>query len=337
MSEHQKSATQEPAEIGVRRPFVIRSRFTDFDEFAESVRAWNLAFRLLDGGRFQSDVLQFGSTEAQLARARFDSHLHQQGDPPPGMRTVVIPADESQGFLWRGKRITGRTLMVFPELAELESYSKSGFAVFTYSIATDTLEQMADALEIPALDELLGGSEVLELPAGSMQALRQGAGEICDGVETEPRSVAGVALQGELRSRFPKQILLMLAARQGIEDRSTAAQRGKAMRGALGHLAEHLGEPVTVADLCRAAGASERTLRRAFHEKFGVSPKSYLTALRLVGVREELQASQSSIDKIADIANHWGFWHMGQFAADYRRRFGELPSDTLRRRLEDRR
>jgi AraC family transcriptional regulator, ethanolamine operon transcriptional activator len=32
---------------------------------------------------------------------------------------------------------------------------------------------------------------------------------------------------------------------------------------------------------------------------------------------------------IGDIANTWGFWHMGQFAADYRRQFGELPSETL--------
>ncbi|UCG61547.1 MAG: helix-turn-helix domain-containing protein [Candidatus Zixiibacteriota bacterium] len=34
---------------------------------------------------------------------------------------------------------------------------------------------------------------------------------------------------------------------------------------------------------------------------------------------------------IADVANHWGFWHMGQFSADYRRLFGELPLETLRR------
>ena len=31
----------------------------------------------------------------------------------------------------------------------------------------------------------------------------------------------------------------------------------------------------------------------------------------------------------ADSANNWGFWHMGQFAKDYRRLFGELPSKTL--------
>ncbi|MCK5375915.1 MAG: helix-turn-helix domain-containing protein, partial [Acidobacteria bacterium] len=32
---------------------------------------------------------------------------------------------------------------------------------------------------------------------------------------------------------------------------------------------------------------------------------------------------------VTDVANNWGFWHMGQFAADYRKMFGELPSQTL--------
>ena len=35
--------------------------------------------------------------------------------------------------------------------------------------------------------------------------------------------------------------------------------------------------------------------------------------------------------KVADVANEWGFWHMGGFAADYRKLFGELPSTTLNR------
>jgi len=48
------------------------------------------------------------------------------------------------------------------------------------------------------------------------------------------------------------------------------------------------------------------------------------------GVRRDLQRADPS-EKIADVANRWGFWHMGQFAADYRRQFGELPSETLKR------
>jgi AraC-like DNA-binding protein len=29
------------------------------------------------------------------------------------------------------------------------------------------------------------------------------------------------------------------------------------------------------------------------------------------------------------IAERWGFWHTGEFASDYRRLFGQLPSETL--------
>ena len=73
-----------------------------------------------------------------------------------------------------------------------------------------------------------------------------------------------------------------------------------------------------------------RTLNYAFREIFGVTPKEYLQVTRLDGVRKDLHRREPSA-KISDIANKWGFWHMGQFAADYRRQFGELPSETTRR------
>jgi AraC family ethanolamine operon transcriptional activator len=88
---------------------------------------------------------------------------------------------------------------------------------------------------------------------------------------------------------------------------------------------------ITIADLCRATRLSRRTLHYAFKEHFGVTPKAYLTAIRLEGVRRELVPQDTPV-KVADVANHWGFWHMGHFAADYRRQFGELPSESLRRR-----
>ena len=48
-------------------------------------------------------------------------------------------------------------------------------------------------------------------------------------------------------------------------------------------------------------------------------------------VHRELWHSASSTTRITDVANNWDFWHMGQFAADYRKLFGELPSETLAR------
>jgi AraC family ethanolamine operon transcriptional activator len=33
---------------------------------------------------------------------------------------------------------------------------------------------------------------------------------------------------------------------------------------------------------------------------------------------------------VQDVAAAWGFWHMSQFATDYRKLFGMRPSDTLK-------
>jgi len=73
-----------------------------------------------------------------------------------------------------------------------------------------------------------------------------------------------------------------------------------------------------------------RTLEYVFRNYFDVTPKAYLKSRRLVAVRHELLRSLHSKALINEIANRWGFWHMSQFATDYRRFFGELPSETLR-------
>jgi AraC-like DNA-binding protein len=83
----------------------------------------------------------------------------------------------------------------------------------------------------------------------------------------------------------------------------------------------------SISDLCRITKASERTLLRAFTERFGISPLDESASLN--GARNDL-AHEPSV-KISDAANKWGFWHLGQFAKDYRNWFGELPSDTSHR------
>ena len=91
-------------------------------------------------------------------------------------------------------------------------------------------------------------------------------------------------------------------------------------------------EPPTIEEVCRAAETSRRTLNYAFSERFDVTPKQYLLAVRMQRVRRDLVLAAPA-NKVSEIAANWGFWHMGKFAADYRRQFGELPSQTLKRRI----
>ena len=107
--------------------------------------------------------------------------------------------------------------------------------------------------------------------------------------------------------------------------------RAQAIARMLEYVDQNRYEDVAVGELCAAIGSSWRTLDRACLERFGIGPKAYLRRARLSGARTQLAASQRGTLLVSDIANKWGFWHMGQFVRDYRKVYGELPSKTLER------
>jgi AraC family ethanolamine operon transcriptional activator len=94
----------------------------------------------------------------------------------------------------------------------------------------------------------------------------------------------------------------------------------------------HAEERVYVTDLCRAAAVSERALEYAFKDVMGLTPLAYLTRLRLHRVRQALLFATHGTTTVSAVALDWGFWHFGDFSRAYKDCFGELPSDTLRRK-----
>lgn len=95
------------------------------------------------------------------------------------------------------------------------------------------------------------------------------------------------------------------------------------------HMQSH--RPVSMAELCTAVGAPERTLHLAFHETYGMPPKQYMKLQRLNGAHHALLQA-GTMNTVSQIAMDWGFLHLGRFAIDYRDLFGETPSETLMRR-----
>lgn len=114
-------------------------------------------------------------------------------------------------------------------------------------------------------------------------------------------------------------------------DQSRQAQ-SQIVRIAEDYALEHAGEPLYVTDLCRAAAASERKLEYAFKEVLGLTPVAFLIRLRLHRARQSLLAAAPRSTTVAAEALNWGFWHFGEFSRAYKDCFGELPSETLRRR-----
>ena len=92
-----------------------------------------------------------------------------------------------------------------------------------------------------------------------------------------------------------------------------------------------LDEPLHISALCRALAVSERTLRKAFHETYGVPPCRQLRTLRLSQVRRALLSADCRFATVTEIAMSFGFVELGRFSVEYRKAFGESPSQTLQR------
>lgn len=110
---------------------------------------------------------------------------------------------------------------------------------------------------------------------------------------------------------------------QGEEHRAT--------RAAKAFIETNLANPIAVNDIAEAAGVSERTLQAAFRRELGMAPMAYVRDRRLDRARHDLaDAVPGDYVSVTAIALRWGFGHLGRFAAEYKSRFGETPSQTLR-------
>ena len=108
---------------------------------------------------------------------------------------------------------------------------------------------------------------------------------------------------------------------------------GHSAQRAAAFVADHLGECLCAERIAKASGLSKRTLHRVFLQDFGVPPMVLVRLLRLLKARAELEAP-SPETTVTTAAMRWGLTHLGRFARDYARQFGEAPSVTLRRARE---
>jgi transcriptional regulator GlxA family with amidase domain len=107
---------------------------------------------------------------------------------------------------------------------------------------------------------------------------------------------------------------------------------GKVVAAATEVMRDRAGGRLTVAEIAQQVGVSERSLQLSFRRQLGMSPRERLRDLRLDQVRRELLATSAQDKSVSRIAADWGFAHLGRFAASYRRKFGENPSQTARGR-----
>jgi AraC family ethanolamine operon transcriptional activator len=307
---------------------VTRLVFQDFDEFADSIHG--MSGRFVPTARSTADwwIDTVPAGELSLQQIQIGGSATFAGDGQSGSFTLGIPTTKPQRIRIDGQRLDANSFIL---LKEDQPFTFAGHDVTRWSGVT-----------LP-VDHATLGPEVLEKLHASegactrtdplrLEQLRWLVGRICCGNPT-------IDLSDPAAARMAEQEISAVAVR--VLERSLRLQlrpigrphlsRELVIWRALELIRAHEGQPLFTSDLCRAAGVSERTLRRTFEEHFGVGPIRLLKMRQLREIRAALVAADPKVDTVASLAGRFGVWDLSLFARNYRRLFGESPSQTLRR------
>ena len=305
--------------------------FNSLEELSAAPHGWDVQINPLLSAANGASMEIAASQNILMNLVRLGDPTLQRGSTPENMRTFSLIRQQTHDHTFRGHAIDRNTLIVFPRDRELHAVSSGSIEMMNFSVAEDLLQGAAERLEISlnTLDQLPAAVSFGDRERAVLLRQLEVLAEYV--VKYGDHSTAAELSRG-LEEDLICALLLSLIDISRDCSKASANKRYRTTRTAIDYILAHPRQPIKAGELAEQASTTRRTLEKGFAEMLGMSPQQFIKSRRLHGCREELQ-SQGALPRpqITAIAGKWGFWHMGQFAADYRRLFGELPSQTIQR------
>lgn len=270
-------------------------------------------------------------SDAALYYAAIGNLSHTMTELNSGYTGILVPIRWGGEFHVNGAQVR-RTEIYLPQDDVLfEAYGDER-TTLGISVPREHLIATIAALQGIAPDDVSLAGGALELSPVDMSNVRRSLTKLINryidtsnqemlpgrSAEQLARQITQILIGLYLQARPAKTPTVRSAARltrivHTAEERFAAAQAG----------------PVSLADLCVAAGVSQVTLCHAFMVVCGSSPMGYFKKRRLTGARLALLRGDPETDLVKCAALGAGLTHMGRFSAEYHQLFGELPTATL--------
>lgn len=319
---------QQPSMPSTVEAFVAAHR--DPAEFELALRPWELLCRPTRAGDFLHRISGIRSSQFILYREHFSLPTHSQGLTPEGMLVLGVPLGHNDEPLYWGRgRPAGTVPASLP--GPLEARLSEGHVQLIALVSVQYLRQVMTDESCERLFEA-AGSRFLQLDPRIIGAFTRWGCELLDAVESRPAAFNTPAASEKILQELTCHLVRISAKLPPERPISRLQIRQLGLSRALEYLRHRHDSSPSVEELCQVARVSERTLRYAFCEEYGLSPTEFMLRRRLHAVRQDLNASDARHTTVSEVATRYGFTELGRFSAQYRRLFGALPSRSLRTR-----
>ena len=251
-----------------------------------------------------------------------------EGTVSPGTGVIFLPTQNAQAMRVNGRRFDEQTFRLQMPGDELSLLSTEPHGWFSMSVPDRVLAEwsaLGGMAKAPA-------SRFIRIPRERADVFQRAVARLGSIAEQAPEALESSVT---LKTTARKLTEMVRGAIWGLPTATTlprrqSISRGQIVREVMNSIDSQGAEYVTIPDLASAAGVSERTLRAAFQDYFGMGPARFLKLRTLNLARNELRNSDPALTTVTAVATRFGVWELGRFAHDYQLLYGELPSVTLR-------
>lgn len=305
-------------------------RCVDVDDQAAALDGWHQQYQQLSPGTFSGELVHAALSPGWCFFTEANNrHLSEQVAPPAGTFAFALRTDPGPDAK------LNQTAFGRDDIVCIEGGHAASVTVPADSLLAAIVLPADDLLSYQAVVQDASGASFTErarVARSSMVPLLRGfVDQVLTVSRDSPSALAQPQARRALCSAAISNVLFAMTGDTAgpLAHEGTARRRWQIVERARAHVEAHMGDVFTVADVCKAIGVSRRTLQYCFEDVLQINPIAYIRAARLNAVRRDLKQADPGRDTVADIAALRGFWHLGHFAADYKRMFGESPSTTL--------
>jgi AraC family transcriptional regulator, ethanolamine operon transcriptional activator len=300
-------------------PYSVRisSRIQEASDHMRLLQGWGLKYEQLSRGRFEGSLREAWLDGIHVYQESLSQVVFQSGMAREKSVCLGVFSSLSGEAKWFGNSLSTDDVMFLNGGDELLLTTPKESTLLVLCIP----ESLLESFDSPP------SSQHFIRDAALANALRKGILDALNYLLTKPLHFSNKNSRNQFN--FDIQTLVSDCISRSL-DNSPEIERGRArsvVNSAIHYVVENKGEIISIDDICQKTFTSRRTLQNCFEKITGESPAFFLKAQRLNAVRRELLSSKEE-NKIGDVAANWGFWHFSQFSTDYKRLFGELPSDT---------
>jgi AraC family ethanolamine operon transcriptional activator len=304
--------------------------FEDIDEFSAFLPE-DVHLTLLEGESFKCKSADLDLGALQFNFNHVNRKLHAFGQKQRGFLTFsMILEGGGQDGVENERLVTENHVFGFDSNREADLVFPGNAIYCAIYIHPDIFETYTQAMDRLDLDANFLALNYVDMPE-AFPPLRTYLKQVYELLYQHSLLLEKPDFQRLIWQDFLPLFIASLPAQQKQWGSARVFRRSQLVKQAEDYMRSHIDQPLTLTDLCQALGTSSRALCYGFQEIFGTSPMAYLKLLRLQSVNRSLKAAQPDQKTVTEIATQFGFYHLGYLARDYKKMFGELPSETLNR------